>query len=666
MGTELGADMMQDGGGAAEETAGYDWSGLADLMIDLRRRLCERHPLDVTDLRGSFEGDTLVLSGEVSSEDCKGDAKRLALSFDGIFKVRNDLVVAGFLEGASGSADEDSFFGFGKAEQSVGSSGGGDRRGRDGGSARAPRSLKPPAWVRREGAGVEYASVQPEGDAGPVEVTRHPAIDSDGPPQPGATIEIIVDLVMEPQPGQEPVWLGAFAGDWTSIDVSVQIAATWIETMDPASATVNITSAGLSTAARFTCRVSDEYVAGAPAVVNAYFFHGVRVCGHVLTDLTEKGRVANPSAEGQLDKAAIDVAPPPQAAAPPVKVVPGAAGPTLNVTIAQVGVDDQLWTWTALGPGRTSSGTGRVRFDESPKAFADALLTACPQLSPAEFRRRMGGVGEGIWDRSPAEFKQAYADCIQRFGSGFPIQFISDDPHVPWEMMTPVLSSVAADHLYIDHPVARWPLSRAGAMRSEFLTGTILSFVPAYASGGLPATALEGAWIEASLGARRMAPTKQALLDVLDGKHGSPVRLIHFAGHGHADTGELDGGIVLQDGVVSMTDVRQAKVTVGRTDGTLLMLNACEAAAGADLLGMSAGWGAIIAAREFGGLVAPLWAVQDANAFAMAKDMLPQLIDGSETLGSALRQARSKNANSWVASLAYLAHGDVMARFVRF
>ena len=79
----------------------YRWSSIEELRAALVGLLESRHSGLVTDLRLEADGDTIVLSGEVASEACRSDAKRLALAFDGIFKVRNKLVVAAFLEAAS-------------------------------------------------------------------------------------------------------------------------------------------------------------------------------------------------------------------------------------------------------------------------------------------------------------------------------------------------------------------------------------------------------------------------------------------------------------------------------------------------------------------------------------------------------------------------------------
>jgi CHAT domain-containing protein len=139
--------------------------------------------------------------------------------------------------------------------------------------------------------------------------------------------------------------------------------------------------------------------------------------------------------------------------------------------------------------------------------------------------------------------------------------------------------------------------------------------------------------------------------------------MLHFAGHGRAHSGVSEGGIEMEDDIVSITDVHQDRVVLGKQQGTVIVLNACETSAGARLLGMNAGWGAAIADREFGGLIAPLWEVQDEAALSMMQSALPCLLDGTRTLGEALKGARLATSGTSVAAYAYLAHGDVMARF---
>jgi hypothetical protein len=276
--------------------------------------------------------------------------------------------------------------------------------------------------------------------------------------------------------------------------------------------------------------------------------------------------------------------------------------------------------------------------------------------------RMMDGIGEQLWRASPSGFQAEYARCRATLGSDFPIQFVSEDPHVPWEMMKPDIDG--ARHLFIDHPVARWPLSRTSLLRERLGEGELLSFVPMYAPGrGLPSAQIEGRWIAEELGAVAMPPRTGSFFAVLDGHHPEPVSVIHFAGHGRADTGQRDGGIQMEDGYVGVLEVDQRRTVVGEKCATLVVLNACEMSTGARMLGMNTGWAAAIAARGFGGLIAPLWEVEDAMALEMMKVALPDLLSGTHTLGDALRRARLVHHAASVSAFAYLAHGDVMATF---
>lgn len=643
----------------------YGWTSVDEIRHKLAQILVARYPGEVTELKVSIEGDTVVLSGEVASEACRGDAKRQLLGFDGVFKVANRLEVAAFLEGASDSSAEDDYFDNGSSGQATRSDGNGVRpssgvRHRKSFNPVRDEIYKGGGSGRIEGPGVEYASYDGAEELESTEVSRYPAVEKSGELSPDTAIVVTVDLTADPEGGERPINVGSFPSDWTKIEVSVQIVGDWLKTVTPEIGSITLRRDGPTSPARFACTVSPDYVPGSPAVLQVYYLHGTRICGSMRRDLATDVATQERAEAEELPKPA-----PPKAApeaASVVTVIPDALGPALAVMIA--GVDgEQQWIWKGYGPDGYKTGSGTVKLGRSAKEFANRLLASCPDLPVDSFRRTMRGIGEAIWRATPDGFQDAYLRCRQTLGSDFPIQFSSDDLHIPWEMMKPDVDGGKVDHLYIEHPVARWPLNTSGALRPTFMAGDILSFVPDYPSQKLAAAADESAWICSTLGAIRMNPTRNAFLDLLDGKHSDTVRMIHFAGHGMADTGSNDGGIELQDAAVGLMDVNQSSIQIGHRDGPLIVLNACEASAGAEMLGMNTGWGAAVAATGFGGLIAPLWAVQDAMAFQMAKDSLPQLVSGRATLGAAVRDARRKNANTSVAALAYLTHGDVMARF---
>lgn len=660
----------------------YEWASLTDLQSMLIEMLDRMHSGQVTRLWLHLDGDTIVLRGEVGSEGCRGDAKRLALAFDDVFKVKNELVVAGFLEPASDPTADD-FFGHGN--DSDGSAGCDDegvpprdgnvdglspdgdgetyvRHGDDNRRDANPErhdyrsGIITKSFGRIEGPGIEYGSVDPIGASTPelTEVRRHPSIETVGELAAGLWIDVAVDLLIEGKDEPTAISIGSFPSDWTEIPITVHAFAPWASEMTIETQVVMLSPAGSSGPARFRLRVAEGQVAGAPALTYFSFLHGTRGCGHATKDL----------ATSTIVRAEHDVAVPVAATLAPAefKVEPDAAGPTLSVSIFADVVGRQTWMWDVRVPGGTWSGAATIDLGNAAAEFAEKLLRSCPDLPSDEFRRAMAGVGERLWHAAPAAFRTGYLEWRQKLGGNFPIQFLTDDPHVPWEMMKPNATNL--DHLFLEHPVARWPLTGAQIRRHRLPGGELLSFVPNYASPeALPSAAVEGAWICSELAGIAMPATRAALLRVFDGKHPAAVGLIHFAGHGSVHTDLLNGGIEMEDKPVGVGDVFQASVTLGETDWTLVVLNACESGAGSKLLGMNTGWGAAIANRGFGGLIAPLWEVQDEIALAMVKAALPPLLEGNSSLGEAVADARFASRDLSISAFAYLAHGDVMARF---
>lgn len=605
------------------------WSSFAELRAKLVAELETRHPGLVTELTLRLDGDMFILEGEVGSEDCKGDAKRLLLSFEAVFKVHNRLVVAAFLEPASDGMDD--YFRVVEMLPNLPSS-----------LTRGYRPGKPRASAKRRPS--HGPSSQPA--AATVEVERYPKVDATGTLGPGHEVVIEVDLTTLMDDGTPSISLGQFPADWESIDIRVQLFAPWAAEMSAEADHIVVRADRASQRARFRLRVADGHAVGTSAPIFLSFYHGTRICGHLQDDLANRTSAT-----------------PAPAAEAVIAIVPDAPGPALSVSIACTG-DVQTWMWRAQVPGGTEEGSEQIRLEGGDRAFADSLLRTCPDLSPNAFRRTLAGLGERLWSKAPASFKSAYIGWRTRIGPAFPIQFVSDDPHVPWEMMKP--DDAGIDHLFLGHPVARWPLSKSARRRHKLPGGVMLSFVPRYAPpDDLPSAQIEGEWLRVNHGAMTMAADSTAFLDVLDGNHSSPVGIIHFAGHGQVDTGIADGGIHLEDRAVGVGEVGQSRVVLGRKDGTLIILNACETGAGAQLLGMNTGWGAAIAAREFGGLIAPLWEVEDAMALTMLQAFVPPLVSGHVGLGEAVRAARQASCETSVSAFAYLAHGDVMATFAR-
>lgn len=603
------------------------WCDLADLSQLLKGMLEEIHPGDVRKLSLRLTGDTLTISGEVGSERSRSAAKRFALSFNGVFKVRNELDVVGYLAPATDDG-LDSFFGDVEVPKRRAST-----RKRD-----LDRSIN-----RRD---TPTAVSDPA--AGPVEVVRQPSVSRTGELSAGNWVDLIVDLASNPVEGSPRIVVGRFPHDWAEIEVSVQLFANWASRVEVVEPVVVLLPDGPSRPAAFRCLVAADHVKGSPANVLVSFAHGVRQCGSLNVDVGGETVIEPIKAEA------------PTSFATSVAIGPDTIGPTLSISIFSSGSGRQVWMWRALVPGGTQESNQEIELSGDEASFADALLRDIPGLASDRHRRVMRGMGERLWQRAPPEFRTAFLSWRTLLPESFPIQFVTDDPHVPWEMMKPDVDG--ADHLFLEHPVARWPMQRSKPRRQMLPDGELLSFVPQYGTGdGLEGARLEGEWIVQSCGGKAMPGTREALFDVLDGQRPGPIAVLHFAGHGSVHSGVTEGGLEMEDGLLGVGEVDQTGTGLGKRDGTLVMLNACETGAVARLLGMNTGWGAALAAQGFSGLIAPLWEVQDGAAFGMAKSMLPPILTGSGRLGEALRDARRTHADSSIAAFAYLAHGDVMA-----
>ena len=139
-------------------------------------------------------------------------------------------------------------------------------------------------------------------------------------------------------------------------------------------------------------------------------------------------------AEADPEPAAPASSTPPRASAE-FKVMPDAIGPNVSVSILRSGEKAQNWTWTAFVPGGIVNGTGGVDLGEGDRDFADGLLSSCPGLPLARFQRTLNGIGERLWDVAPVDFRTAYLDWRTKIGTSFAIQFVTDDPDVPSQMM---------------------------------------------------------------------------------------------------------------------------------------------------------------------------------------------------------------------------------------
>lgn len=234
---------------------------------------------------------------------------------------------------------------------------------------------------------------------------------------------------------------------------------------------------------------------------------------------------------------------------------------------------------------------------------------------------------------------------------------------MPWELMRPTSDGEHADHLCMTHPIGRWNMSRG--LIPSIPKGGITSFVPDYDDGSLPAAIEEGQWLCSEFGAHAAEATFLGFTQFLNSPADAATAILHFAGHGAGEEAEpRQRGLRMSDGWVPIEEINTG-VKLGKRDQSLVLLNACYAGNHTNVLGALDGWPSAFIKVGFGGVVAPLWAVQDETACAVMKKAVTRLYRDGESLGSALLDARKDYRNVSAAAFSYVLYGDVMATMTR-
>ena len=73
------------------------------------------------------------------------------------------------------------------------------------------------------------------------------------------------------------------------------------------------------------------------------------------------------------------------------------------------------------------------------------------------------------------------------------------------------------------------------------------------------------------------------------------------------------------------------------------------------------GWADALLRREFGGFIAPLWAVEDQDASVVIDELIAGIVKDRRPVGEVLRDIRKKHGSKSPTFYSYLYYGDVTA-----
>jgi hypothetical protein len=511
------------------------------------------------------------------------------------------------------------------------------------------------------------AGAAPDEDAAPLadegtDPVRHPSIRADRDLAPGRPVVVTVNLLREdvdPDTASSGVAIGGLAADWSEIEVDVELASSAID-FAGTSGTVRVRRNADSIPATFEGTVRAGLRPGDPARVLAVFCYRGRDCGTARRSFTVGAAAEDPQ---------------PVAGAAGLVIETAAVAPALTVRILRLepSAPGKL-TWQLQVPRADDIPNlpdrlvDHVDLGASPREWVTALYRDSESAAVGSHEDLFRGVGDALWERTPGCFRRVYWALRDALGPGFPIQFVTDEPYVPWELVRPYdeQRDRGADILALEHPVARWIADYEGSLRQRLPRGRVVTIAPDYpnVADQLPRAQEEAELLTRLHGARPVPGRTDEVKRLLEeGLADESVGVLHFAGHGdYLPQQPGASSIKLEDGSLPALVVGRREVRLGERDGPLVVFNACKVGATGESLGATGGWAEVFLRRRFRGVVAPLWAVYDEDATVVIEELFDAVVGRGETLGRALQQIRVKHGATSPTFFAYLYYGDVMAR----
>jgi hypothetical protein len=492
---------------------------------------------------------------------------------------------------------------------------------------------------------------------------RFPSIEPEGALQSGQPVTLVVDLLRAPS----ATTVGAVAGfdlpaDWSAFEVTVTLLSPDIEFDAGGRAAITVRRNAASVAARVQGRLRDGLPPGHAVQVLASFHHGTRMCGSAMRVLAIDGAAPALAA----------VAATPAATSGTVQVDLRATPPDLTVQIKMVDGDRPgrlFWLMDSIAfAGRPAKMDGVIDLGQKPEAEASALFTRFAKLVRGQHQRTIDGFGEELWRKSPPEFQALYWALWDHLKRPFTIQFITNDPHMPWELMRPLRQGERHKPLALTHAVARWLMDYKGEMgKNRLPAGKLVAVAPHYPPPRelpLAEAAAQALVDQMKDHGQRLPGTYDAMTQLLESPPAEPVAVLYFNGHG-AFTNDAAGTslLKLENGAeLTPMEVKRDEVVLGERHGTVVFLNACEVGASGTVLGNVGGWADAFLSRKFRAFIAPLWAIDEEDGAQVTAELMDAIVTRHQPMGEALRDLRAKHGAVSPTFYSYLLYGDVTAR----
>ncbi|MFC3456356.1 CHAT domain-containing protein [Amycolatopsis speibonae] len=341
------------------------------------------------------------------------------------------------------------------------------------------------------------------------------------------------------------------------------------------------------------------------------------------------------------------------------------AGSRADVELYLIRGGDQAarrWLWHVRSPHARIPDTEDALLVDLDEMTAEAMQRFIRGIERREGRSHLehylngvaGHIGELVHD----QVWDALHMAAQAAGGPPTVLLVTEDAYIPWELArVPTPWTPDRPWLGAQATLGRWPYlgnRSAPTPPSAFDAAKMAIVFGTYPDGiALPAAEAEGKSLKAKYGAVEVVPTIEKILAALGGEVTADV--LHVALHGNFDAAGDEDGLMMIDGeeYLSPEDVGGVETSPVR----LVFLNACQVAQGRQVFGTYAGMAAALIKIGIGGLVAPLWKIDDTVAARIADDFYSDVFADNETPASFLRRRRCGGVDGASTQFAYVFFG---------
>lgn len=333
--------------------------------------------------------------------------------------------------------------------------------------------------------------------------------------------------------------------------------------------------------------------------------------------------------------------------------------------------NNYLWSFLSPHLEFTGSSEASMEIPDGAEAWVKTLLEPYAGVNLTDVKQaNIEGIGEIIYDSTPEAFKEAYWKLFNALKTDFnSILFISDESCVPWELMRIANKGVAPEFLGIRHAVGRWIASESSRLVQNISVRKFVVAGSGYPNfppiNPLPWVEGELDWLIQHYKPQRIALQSKPILDFLET---GTAQAVHFACHGqNSNKNSLLNELIMEDYPENITPLAINRTEVQEGLGAahpIIFLNACQAAAAGNELGLIVGLPAAFLAAGASAVICPLWRISDEHAKEITEQFyLAAFAQSGKTLGEILQTIREQwESKNHLTFLAYVLYGDPQAR----